>query len=113
MSGLRRPCLTCGELADPGSAYCPEHRPVKRDERPTASARGYDAAWQRLSEKARKAQPFCSVCNTTEDLTVDHTPAAWRRKAAGKPIRLQDVDVLCRVHNSSAGAARGARSRDG
>ena len=110
MSGLKRPCVDCGELTDTGP-YCTEHRPAVEDTRPSASRRGYDYQWQKLSKRARAAQPFCTVCNTTEDLTVDHTPEAWRRVEAGKPIRFQDVVVLCRAHNSEAGAARGEASR--
>lgn len=110
MSPLMKPCLECGELS-PGPR-CPEHTPTREDTRPNSGRRGYDYQWQKLSERARKAQPFCSRCNTTEDLTTDHTPEAWKRKAAGKPIRLQDIEVLCRSCNSSAGAARGERARD-
>ena len=69
--------------------------------------RGYDWAWRKLSEKARRLQPFCTDCGTTRNLTVDHTPEAWRRRDAGKPIRLQDVDVVCDVCNALRGAARG------
>ena len=75
-----RPCVVCGEPTTRGR--CPQHR-------------GYDAAWDRLSRKARRLQPFCSDCGAVEDLQTDHTPEAWTRKVAGKTIRLQDVDVVC------------------
>lgn len=98
-----RPCLTCGEPS-PG-AHCPEHaRPSSP--KASAAARGYDAAWTRLSAKARQLQPFCTDCGATEDLQTDHTPEAWQRKAAGKRIRLQDVDVVCGPCNRRRGAAR-------
>ena len=99
-----RPCIDCGEPAE--AARCPEHQ---RAAVPAKSPRrlGYDAAWDRLSRRARKLQPFCLWCGTTEDLTTDHTPEAWRRKEAGLPIRLQDVRVLCRADNARAGSARG------
>ena len=105
MSTLLRPCPApdCGELTD--AAWCPEHTPTPA-ERPTPLERGYDWRWRKLSERARREQPFCSVCLTTEDLTTDHSPEAWQRKAEGKAIRLQDIDVLCRSHNSAKGAAR-------
>lgn len=108
---LLKPCLDCGELSD--QARCPEHRPAPVQAKAPTAARGYDYAWQKLSERARKLQPFCTRCNTREDLTTDHTPEAWARKAKGLPIRLQDVVVLCRPCNSAAGAARGERARDG
>lgn len=108
---LLKPCADCGELSD--QAQCPDHRPVRTDARPkNAKDRGYDSAWDRLSRQARRRQPFCSVpgCTST-DLTTDHTPEAWERKSRGLPIRLRDIRVLCRSHNSQAGAARGPQTR--
>ena len=96
---LLRPCVVCGELTR--EARCPLHTTKASRE-----ARGYDAAWSRLSARARRAQPFCSVCGATEDLTCDHSPEAWKRKARGLAIRLCDVDILCRACNSRKGAAR-------
>ena len=100
-----KPCLDCGEPSD--SSRCSEHKLTIVDTRPTAAQRGYDAAWHRLSTRARTLQPFCSDCGTTEDLQCDHTPEAWQRKAKGKPIRLRDVDVVCGPCNRERGAARG------
>lgn len=97
-----RPCIDCGEPAD--GPRCPDHTV---DPKPAATARGYDAAWKQLSRRARRLQPFCTSCGATEDLQADHTPEAWARKAAGKPIRLQDIRVLCGPCNRAAGAARG------
>jgi hypothetical protein len=92
---LLKACSDCGTPTD--RARCPDcQRPAAPKE--SATARGYDAAWERLSKRARRLQPFCSDCGTTEDLTTDHSEAAWKRKDAGKPIRLVDV-------TSCAGAA--------
>lgn len=103
-----KPCLDCGELTP--DSRCPEH-----DTRPPRASRaaGYDTAWDKLSVRARTIQPWCSRCGVTSDLTCDHTPEAWARKAAGKTIRLEDVDVLCRVCQNLAGPARGPRARRG
>ncbi len=98
-----KPCLDCGRPS-PGSR-CPEHTTERRAQRPR-EARGYDWTWRALSLRARRMQPFCSNCQTTEDLTVDHTEEAWQRKTAGKVIRLRDVQVLCRPCNARKGAAR-------
>lgn len=95
-------CAVCGEPSE--DAHCPEHRAPQKSN--ASTAKGYDAAWQRLSKQARREQPFCSTCLTTRDLTTDHTPEAWARKAKGLPIRLRDVDVLCRSCNARKGAAR-------
>lgn len=99
---LMKPCITCGELSD--AARCPEHTEAKFVA-PT-TARGYGAAWQKLSVRARRLQPFCSDCGATDDLTADHSPEAWERVAAGLPVRLADVDVVCRGCNSRRGRAR-------
>lgn len=102
-----RPCLICGEPS--AKSRCPEHRPADRKASPRQ--RGYDAAWDRLSKRARRLQPFCGSCGSTEDLQTDHTPEAWERKAKGLPIRLQDVRVCCGPCNRAAGAARGQTPR--
>lgn len=86
-----KPCLDCGTPS--ARPRCPEHR-------------GYDAEWDRLSRRARKLQPFCSDCGATEDLQTDHLPEAWARRAAHKPIRLKDVDVVCGPCNRARGQTR-------
>lgn len=102
---LRRPCIDCGEPS--ASTRCDNCAPSE-PRRPQARTheRGYGATWQALSTRARRLQPWCSTCRTTTDLTADHSPEAWERKAAGLVIRLQDIDVLCRPCNSKRGAAR-------
>lgn len=108
-----RPCIECGEPSD--NERCDEHRIPRRD-KPNggrhilnARQRGYDGLWDKLSKRARKLQPFCSDCGATHDLQADHSEEAWKRKAAGKPIRLQDIDVLCGPCNRKRGAARGEK----
>lgn len=105
-----RPCLDCGTPTRSGSR-CDDcqttHNRAHEQTRPGKTARGYDGNWKRLSARARRLQPFCSNCGTTENLTCDHTPEAWRRRARGQVIRIQDVDVLCMDCNIAAGAARG------
>jgi len=97
-----RPCMVCGEPT--GRPRCAEHTPTR--DRATAEVRGYDTAWRNLSRRARKLQPFCSSCGSTESLSVDHSEEAWQRKAAGKVIRLQDVTVLCGPCNTRRGSSR-------
>lgn len=45
----------------------------------------YQGSWKRASQRARRAQPFCSVCGTPYDLTLDHETGT----------------VQCRRHNSA------------
>lgn len=110
---MKQICASCGSAYERDSrraGQCEECRPP--DTRPakiTRQAQGYDAAWTRLSARARKLQPFCTDCGTVDDLTCDHSPEAWRRRERGLPIRLADVAVVCRRCNSARGAARGER----
>jgi 5-methylcytosine-specific restriction enzyme A len=106
-----KPCIECGEPST--ESRCDEHQlqPWRHHEG-IARARGYDAAWDKLSRRARRLQPFCIDCYTTENLSTDHKPSAWKRKAEGKPIRLRDVDVVCLSCNVKRGTSRpqGTRS---
>ena len=113
------PCLSCGELTKPNPlSRCEEcstafHRvqPAREHVATTsARSRGYDSRWRRLSEQARKLQPFCSDCGALTDLQGDHSPEAWKRKERGLAIRLQDIDVVCGRCNRKRGAARGERA---
>ncbi|MCK1804074.1 hypothetical protein MTQ12_13615 [Brevibacterium sp. R8603A2] len=107
MSRLFKPCITCG-LPGP-DRYCPEHTPARRMPKESPRKRGYDSTWDRLSIRARKAQPFCLDCGRTDDLTTDHSAEAWERYEQGKVIRLEDVAVRCRSCNSMKGDPRNTR----
>ena len=108
MVGLK-PCLGCGELSEDSRCHgCMRQNENlnRRGKHPSKGTRDYDTAWKKLSAKARRLQPWCSDCGATEDLTCDHLPSAWERKAAGKAIRLSDVDVLCNPCNAAKGSSR-------
>lgn len=118
---LSTPCMDCGEptkdgtrCSDCATAHARVQTVAQRtrpDRKAPAAARGYDSAWRRLSERARRLQPFCTDCGTRQDLQADHSPEAWERKERGLPIRLEDVDVVCGACNRKRGAARGRRAR--
>ncbi len=111
VTGLSRPCLDCGIPV--AATRCTDCSLLLKAERPfpsgkrlskaSASARGYDYKWQRLSKQARALQPWCSDCGTDEDLTADHL--VWPARS------LVDVEVVCRPCNSFRGplAQRGQR----
>lgn len=118
VSTLRSICSDCGVSfeRETSGAKCPECKPtrertakriISESRRGTAKSRGYDAAWTRLSRRARRLQPFCTDCGRQDDLTTDHSPRAWARREAGLPVRLEDVDVVCRACNGDRGPARG------
>ena len=118
---LRRVCPECGTAYEPHEgqtrATCPECHPPD-SERPSRAwrgsprERGYDERWRRLSERARRLVGACSDCGSPDDLTADHSAEAWERRARGLPIRLRDIDVVCRRCNSERGAARGDRAHE-
>lgn len=97
-------CIVCGEPG-PGPR-CEQHQLPSAPKRFAPRKIGYDSTWDRLSKRARRMQPWCTDCGTTDDLTADHSPEAWKRKAEGKPIRLSDVTVVCRPCNAKRGRAR-------
>lgn len=110
----RRPCIDCGQVTT--DTRCPDcQRQTWRQtnqRRGTFRQRGYGSKWDRLSHRARRLQPFCTDCHTTQDLQLDHLPGAWERQAAGKSLRLGiDVEVCCRDCNIARGAARGPNVR--
>lgn len=114
---MKSTCITCGTVIDSGTRCDPcrradDNRRIKDHAAKTSSTtRGYDQRWRRLSERARKLQPFCSDCGARDDLQADHSPAAWRRKEKGLAVRLRDIDVVCGACNRRRGAARGKETR--
>ncbi len=109
-TAMLSPCLVCQELSE--GPRCPDHRPTTTELRGLSPAeRGYNHRWTLLSKLARKLQPWCSDCGRVDDLTADHLPSAWARKAAGRPLRLADVLVLCADCNSKRGSSRPGSAR--
>lgn len=98
-----KPCLDCGlPGASTRCADCESERPklpsTGRKSGLSATRRGYDTSWRRLSKKAISLQPWCTECGTDQDLTGDHL--RWPARS------LEDVAVLCRPCNSAKGAIR-------
>ena len=118
ISTLSSVCSECGTVyvRETSGSRCDQCKPTRErtarriaseSRRGTRRSRGYDAAWDRLSARARREQPFCSDCGREDDLTTDHSPEAWERRARGLPVRLRDVDVVCSRCNAERGPARG------
>ncbi|MFN0073047.1 MAG: HNH endonuclease [Chloroflexota bacterium] len=94
-----RPCLGCGALTSNGSrcADCQAQlRAMQERRRGTRQARGYDDDWLRVSRAAIAAQPWCSACLATDDLTADHIIPLSR----GGQSDAGNIQVLCRACNS-------------
>ena len=101
-----RPCLDCGTPS--AGPRCDDHT---TNTRTRARQRGYNAEWDKLSRRARKLQPWCLDCGSTERLEADHLPSAWERQAAGKPLRLADVEIVCNRCNVKRGSSRPGATR--
>lgn len=103
-----KPCLDCHRNTSNGSR-CPacqksmdsKMAASRERRRGTRTQRGYDNRWGKISKAARSAQPFCSRCGTTEDLTTHHVVP----KAQGGTAE-QGVAVLCRTCHAALHAGR-------
>ena len=95
MRRIVRPCVVCSVLTK--SARCAKCQRELNKSRPSASQRGYDAKWRKLSKYLREAQPWCTWCGTTVDLTVDHVLPL----SMGGSNELENLRVLCRPCNSA------------
>ncbi|WP_277950710.1 HNH endonuclease [Mycobacterium paragordonae] len=94
---MQRPCLGCGCLIASGSRCAGCQPSPKR----TAHQRGYTSRWRRLSEKQRKASPFCERCGSLERLECDHIiPINEAPALALEPLNTR---VLCRRCNRARG----------
>lgn len=80
----QRPCLNCGTpTRNPNSRCRPCEQQHQRDRNQRRTQ--YHGDWATISKQARLAQPYCSLCGTTKDLTLDH----------------EHQQVECRTCNSS------------
>jgi hypothetical protein len=67
-----RPCLDCGALSR--ATRCPACTKQRASQRNAAPQRDiYRGDWPAYSRQRRAEQPWCSLCGSPTDLTVDHT----------------------------------------
>lgn len=97
-----RPCLDCGQPS--AGTRCPEHQPTDTRIRRAQGQAAYDPVWRALSQRARRAQPWCDDCGITHDLTTDHIiPKVIAPQLIHAP---ENLAVRCRPCNASRGATR-------
>ena len=126
---LPAPCLTCGHVDKLVQGRCPDCKRAherekargKRRERPNRPDRygKTHTAFRRLSQAARRAQPWCLDClrheselQPHERLTLDHSPEAMAKQQRGEKISLADgLDVLCSTCNNKRGSAQEGSQR--
>ena len=101
---MQRPCIgvagrRCPRLTT--RTRCPQcEREWQRQRNARPGRAIYNGEWAAYSRAQREANPYCAVCGTSRDLTVDHGGAG----------------VLCRTHHSALEARRRAerkRQREG
>ena len=113
---LPRPCLACG-TPTPSTRCGPceaERQDVVDARRGSPTARGYDAAFRRLSARARRLTPWCGdghLGGCVGLLTADHLPGSWEKIERGEPLTLTDLEVVCAGHNARRGARRSTPPR--
>lgn len=93
---VMQPCVECGDLSE--NNRCSRHKLKSAPkDREAHAAYANRSKWRRLSKKLRKASPFCEICGTSDDLTVDHIVRVHDR-----PEWTYEPDncrILCRYHN--------------
>jgi len=83
---FKRPCLTCGQLGQPGESYCPTHTlsiQQQTEARRTAVKKAtgqYSGSYQRRAKQVRATATICHLCgkgyNPNDPWQADHvTPA--------------------------------------
>lgn len=96
-----KPCIDCGEPS--AGTRCDEHQPADTRVRRALGQAAYDPVWRALSQRARKAQPWCDDCGTALDLTTDHViPKTIAPELVHAP---ENLAVRCRPCNARRGAA--------
>jgi 5-methylcytosine-specific restriction protein A len=98
VSPILHMCPRCGAL-ERAQGYCPACRRQRSRRRGTRQQQGYTDHWLRLRDAAIRAQPWCSQCGTTHDLTGDHI-LPLSRGGINEPTNIR---VLCRRCNSRRG----------
>ena len=98
MFKLPRPCVDCQVVTR--STRCANCKRIKERSRPTPAQRGYGYAWQKLSREFRARHPYCFKCGSVKDLTTDHIIS---KKNGGQDV-WENLQTLCRIHNSEKGS---------
>lgn len=94
-----KPCIVCGTPSS--GSRCAEHR--LQDTRTNRSHVAWrnDSRWKSLSQKLRRAAPFCEGCFTRDDLTTDHVlPVSEYPELT---YSVENCRVLCRSCNGRRG----------
>lgn len=92
-----KPCKSPGCPALTRERFCADHQAehnterARRDDRPSASTRGYDTHWRHLRANFLRRFPSCIVCGSRAT-DVDHIQPL----AAGGSHRSDNLQALCK-----------------
>lgn len=103
---IRKLCTAsgCNLFSVAGSCYCEEHKAKadKMKQKPFANATRSNpfyqtSQWRKLRKEHLEENPFCVVCGTDKDLSVDHiTDPRGNEELFFNEGNLQ---TLCRLHH--------------
>lgn len=96
---MLRSCFDGPEWALPGKSRCAYHQRIKQQAKDAKRPDRRTYAEQERRREQVRAQPWCSVCGATEDLTAGHLQDVAVTGREDGPLT-----TLCRHHNSSSGA---------
>lgn len=103
----KKPCAhpDCPELVEPGEKYCDQHKPLHPVEIRSASSRGYNRQWQRVSRQFLVSHPLCAKCLErgiyTKATVVDHiVPHRGDQKLFWDPANWQALCKPCHDHKT-------------
>ena len=91
----------CPKLVPKGKKYCDEHVALHPEEVRSATARGYNARWRRLSKLFLLTHPLCVECQK-EGKYITATVVDHIRPHRGDPELFWDPDnwqALCKHHH--------------
>lgn len=89
---ILRACVICGRLSE--RYRCPTHR---RDPRPSAAARGYDAVWHAIRDRYLVGHPMCEREGCVRaSVDVDHVDGSGPRGDNSD----ENLMALCKPHHS-------------
>lgn len=96
MPSSTKPCKvgTCSNLT--ANAHCDKHKERAGSDRPSTTARGYDARWRKLREAYLAEHPICEHCEAAGRVTLatlaDHKVPI---SAGGEPLDWRNLQSLC------------------
>ena len=78
----------------------------KEHARGTATERGYDSHWARISRMYREEHPVCEICHDAPTVDVDHV-IPFKGRNDPKRTRWDNLQSVCRACHRAKTACQG------